>query len=148
MGSEPLCGGSPCHFVPDLKSLGHDVAVHGGRKPVASWAEMLGDQSIRGEETLRVTRRLEPLHAPLPLACRLMRILRAMIERAMLPMFHPRENLPLRRAVALQCIRNDDTRNILAPFEELAEESLRRVLVAPMLHQNIEHVPVLIHGPP
>jgi hypothetical protein len=148
MGSEPLCGGSPCNFVPDLKSLGHDVAVHGGRKPVASWAAMLGEQSIRGEEALRVTRRLEPLQAPLPLAGRLLRMLRAMIERAMLPRFPPRENRPLRRAVALQLIRHDDTRNLWAPFEELAEASLRRMRVAPTLPQNLEHVPVLIHGPP
>jgi hypothetical protein len=98
MGSEPLGGGSPCNFGPDLKSLGHDVAVHGGRKPVASWAEMLGDQPIRGEEALRVTRRREPLHAPLPLAGRLMRMLRAIIEIAMLPMFPPRGTHKIRTA--------------------------------------------------
>jgi hypothetical protein len=75
MGSSLLCGGRPCHFVPDLKSLGHDVAIHGGRKSVASWAEMLGDQSIRREEALGMPRGLEALHAPLPLACRLVGIL-------------------------------------------------------------------------
>ena len=54
------------------KSFGHDLAIGGGREPVAPRSEVLGDGTIRGEEPLRMTRRLEPLHAPLPLAGRLM----------------------------------------------------------------------------
>ena len=76
----PLCCGSPRDFVPDLEPLGHDVAIGGGREPVASWTEVLGDGTIGGEEPLGMSWGLEALHAPLPLACRLMRVLGAAIE--------------------------------------------------------------------
>jgi hypothetical protein len=39
--------------------------------------------------------RLESLHAPLTLACGLMRVLGAVVEIAMLAVFHPWENLAL-----------------------------------------------------
>jgi len=47
-------------------------------------------------------RRLEPLQAPLPLACRLMGILRAIVQIAVLTMFDTREDLSLRRAIAFE----------------------------------------------
>jgi len=73
-------------FLPDLESLGHLLAILEGGEPVASRAEVLGDGTIGGEESLGVTRCLKPLHAPLPLACRLVRILGAVVEIAMLAM--------------------------------------------------------------
>jgi hypothetical protein len=42
-------------FVPALESWGQDAAIGGGREPVASRSEMLGNGPIRGEE---------PLHLP------------------------------------------------------------------------------------
>jgi hypothetical protein len=68
------------------------------------WAEMLGDKAIGGEEPLRLTRRLKALHASLALAGGLMRVLGAVVEIAMLAMFHPRENLALSGPVALQFV--------------------------------------------
>ena len=67
-------------------------------------SEGLGDQPIRGEEALRMPGRLAPLHAPLPLAGRLVRVLCAVVEIAVLSMFHPRQDFWLRGAVALQFI--------------------------------------------
>jgi hypothetical protein len=61
---------------------------------VASRAEVLGDRPISGEEPLRMTRRFEPLHAPLPLARRLMRVLGAIIEVAVLPMLDTGQDFP------------------------------------------------------
>ena len=56
---------------------------------MASWAEVLGDRTIGGEEPLGVPWGLEPLHAPLPLAGRLVGVLRAVIEVPVLAVFHP-----------------------------------------------------------
>jgi hypothetical protein len=72
-----------------------------------------------------------------------MRILRAVIEIAMLPMFHPRQNLSLRGTVVLQGIGDDQAWDRLAPFEELAEELLRGRLISPALDQNIQ--PLAVH---
>jgi hypothetical protein len=58
-------------------------------------AEVLGNRTIRGQETLGVPGRLEPLHASLPLTRGLVGILRAVIEVATLPMFHTGQHLPV-----------------------------------------------------
>ena len=63
-------------------------------------------------------------------------------------MLHPRQNLALRRAVALQLVGNDDAGHVVQPFEQRAKELLRRVLIPPALDQDIEHVIVLIHCTP
>jgi hypothetical protein len=53
--------------------------------------EVLSDGAVSGEELLGVTRRLEPLHVPLPLTGGLMRILGAVVQIPMLAMFYPWE---------------------------------------------------------
>jgi hypothetical protein len=74
--------------------------------------EMLGNRPIRGEKPLRVSRGLESLHASFPLAGGLVGILRAIIEVAVLAVFYPGQDLPLRSAVALELISDDDPRDI------------------------------------
>jgi hypothetical protein len=74
--------------------------------------EVLGDGAISGEEPLGVTRRLEPLHVPFSLTCGLVRVLRPIVQIAMLAMFHPWQNLALGGPVALQLIGNDNTRYV------------------------------------
>ena len=79
---------------------------------MSAWPEMMVNRPIRGEKLLRVSRGLEPLHAPFPLPRRLVRVLSAVIEIAVLAVLHTREDLALRRAVALELIRDDDPRDI------------------------------------
>ena len=49
-----------------------------------TWTEVLGNRAKRGEKPLGVSRGLEPLHASLPLAGRLVGILRAVVQGAVL----------------------------------------------------------------
>jgi hypothetical protein len=77
-----------------------------------------------------------------------MGVLRAVIEVAVLAMFHPRQNLPLCGTIALELVRDDHPWGILTSLKELPKELLGRCFVAAALHQDIEHSPVLIHGPP
>jgi hypothetical protein len=51
-------------------------------------SEVLGKRPICREKSLRVPGGLEPLHTPLPLAGRLMGVLRAVVEIPVLPMLH------------------------------------------------------------
>ena len=95
-----------------------------------------------------MTRRLEALHPALPLAGGLMGVLHTVIQISVLPMFDAWEELPLRGSITLQLVRDDDAWSVLAPLEELAEESLRSLLVAPALHQDIEDLAILIDHPP
>jgi hypothetical protein len=100
------------------------------------------------EEALGLPGRLEPPHRPFPLMGGLMGVFGTIIGVAMLPMLHAGEDLPFDCAVARQFIRNDHPGDIPQAFEELPEELLGRGLVTPPLHQDIEHVAVLIDGAP
>jgi hypothetical protein len=124
------------------------VAVLRSRKEVAPGSEVLGNRPIGGEEALRVPQRFEPLHASLPLAGRLTRVFSAIVKIAMLPMFHARQHLSLRRAMAFQLVCDEHPWDIGYALEQLPEESLSGVLVPPPLYENIQNIAVLIHGPP
>lgn len=43
-------------LLPDLEALGHLVPILRSGESVASWSEVLGNGTIRGQETLRMTR--------------------------------------------------------------------------------------------
>jgi hypothetical protein len=73
-----------------------------------------------------------------------MRVLGAVIEMAMLPMFHARQELSRGGSIALQIIRDDDPWSRLAFFKELAEEFLRGFFVPPVLHHDVEDMAVQI----
>jgi hypothetical protein len=90
----------------------------------------------------------EPVHATFPLARRPRRILTPVIEIATLVVFHPSQHLTFSRAVALQLIRDDHPRDVLQPLEKIAKKHLRRLLVAAALHQDVEHVIVLVDRSP
>jgi hypothetical protein len=68
---------------------------------MSAWPEMLDDRSIGGKEPLGMARRLEALHASLPLACRLVRVLCPIIEIPVLARFYPGEDFSLGGSIAL-----------------------------------------------
>jgi hypothetical protein len=55
------------------------------------------------------------------------------IEGATLTVCHPGQDLPLRRAVALELIGDNHAWHVLQLFEQLAKELLRRLLIPPAL---------------
>src|SRR5919202_6605816 len=112
------------------------------------WSKVLGDRTVRGEKPLRMAGGFEPLHAIFSLACGAMRVLTAVIEGATLAMFHPGQDLPFGRAITLELVRDDHPWHVLQALEQLAKELLRRVLVAAALHQDIQHVVVLVDSTP
>src|SRR5258707_14798110 len=101
-----------------------------------------------GKEALNLPRRLEPLHDPLSSSGRLMGVFGPVIEALMLPMLDPGHDLPLGRGVALQLVRDEHTRGSTLLLEELAEQALGGLLVAPALDKNIENEAVLVDGTP
>src|SRR5262245_33244193 len=66
----------------------------------------------------------------------------------MLAMFYPGQDLALGGTIAFEFISDDYARYVGQPFEQLAEELLRGLLIASTLHQDIQHVPILIDCPP
>jgi len=75
-------------------------------------------------------------------------MLAPVMEIPTLAMFHPREDLPFRRAVALEFIGNAHPWHILQPFEQRAKKLLCGLLVAAALPQDVEDVIVLVNRSP
>jgi hypothetical protein len=83
-----------------------------------------------------------------PWTRRLGRVLAAVVELATLALFHPGQDVPLGRAVALQLIRNAHARDIPQALEQFAKDLLGGVLVAATRPPEVEHVISLSHGAP
>src|SRR3954462_7981135 len=64
---------------------------------------------------------------------------------ALLPM---RQDLAFRRGGALELVGDDHPRRILQALQQLAKEALGGFGIAPALHQDIEHLAVLIDRTP
>src|SRR4051812_46090726 len=64
------------------------------------------------------------------------------------PMLDRGHHLTLGGAVAGQLIRDHHTRHASLALQQLAEQALGGLLVAPALDQGVEHDPILVDGPP
>jgi hypothetical protein len=77
-----------------------------------------------------------------------MRVFGPIVEPFMLSMLHTTQDCPLGCRIARELIGNEHTRNILTPFEQFAKKLLGRLPVPPALHQDIQHMPLLINCTP
>jgi hypothetical protein len=140
-----FCSGD---LPPDMPSVGHLLAIVSRFEPMTSGTEVGQDGPMAREEALHVPRRLESAHRPFPLAARLVGIFRAVVEVSMLPMLHARQDLPLGRAIAFELVCHNHPRDVRQALEKFPEEFLGSVLVTSPLHEDVEDIPVLIHGAP
>ena len=110
--------------------------------------EVLGDGTICREKPLGGPRGLEALQPPFPLARGWMRVLGPGVQRAVLAVYYPWQQLLLRRTVAVELIGHADVRHVPQAFEPLAEELLGGLRVPSALHQEIENMALVIDGTP
>ncbi len=92
--------------------------------------------------------RREAAHRAFPLPRRLVGVFGTVVEAFVLTMLNTRHDLLVCCCVATKLIGNEHARDVLAALQQLAEEFLGCRLVAPALHQDIQHVPVLVNGAP
>lgn len=63
-------------------------------------------------------------------------------------MFDTRHDLHLGRGATLQFVGNEHPRSVTQALEEHAEKAFRRLPVPPTLHENIEHMAILVDCAP
>ena len=95
-----------------------------------------------------MTGRLEATHRSFTLPRRLMRVFCPVVEAFVSAMLNTWHDFLLCRLVAPELIRDQNTRDVLATPEQLAEELLRSSLVPSALHQDIKDVPILVYCAP
>jgi hypothetical protein len=70
------------------------------------------------------------------------------VEPLVLAVLNSRHDFLLGRAIRFQLIRDHDAGSPALPLQQLAQQPLGRLLVAPALDQDIKHDAVLIHSAP
>ena len=113
-----------------------------------SRTEKRRDHSESREESLVVPGRLEATHPPFPFPGGLMGILRPIIQPALLLVLHRRHYFYLGRRIATEFVGDDRSWDIPKSFQQLAKELLGGPFVPPRLNEDVEHIAVLIDGPP
>ena len=136
------------HLIPETERAGSQETAVSCPEQVAADPEQILDDAVHRCEPLQVGGRLEPAHLPRALTRRLMRDLRAVVFVLPSTVDHRRHHGAVRRRVAAQLVRDQSSRLAALSFQQLAEESCGRPPIAPRLHQDVEHVAVLVHGPP
>jgi len=77
-----------------------------------------------------------------------MRIFSTIIEIAVRSVADIGHHLAMRNTVAAQTVGNGAPRLVLQPLQKPHEEALGRFCVPAILHEDVEHGPVLIDSPP
>jgi hypothetical protein len=100
------------------------------------------------ESVGRVRADAEAPHLLFTQSCGLVGVFRSIIQAFVLPMLHAREDLAFRRSITPQFIGDNHTWDVLELFEELPKKAFRRLLVSSALDKDIQHIAILVHGPP
>ena len=117
-------------------------------QPVPRESEKIQNEALNGKKSLRLSRRLEPSHLPLPLPGRLVRDFGSIVRVRIGVVVHRRHDRPQRSAVTLQFVGDNAKRNLALSLQELDKEAFRCATVTPGLDEDVDHVAVLIHCTP
>jgi len=115
---------------------------------MASGPDVTVDHAVCREEPLRLNRRLGPLYLPLSPSRGPMRILGTIIQIAARSVPDIGHHLAMRNTVAAQPVGNAAPRLVLQPVQKPPEEAFRRCRISAILHEDVEHDPVLVHSSP
>ena len=106
------------------------------------------DGGMGRQETLGRSRRLEPLHLPLPTACGLVRVLGPVVSTLPLVVASRETELAYGRAIGPELVGGDGLRRETLFPDQLAQKPDSRGLVPSRLHQDVEHFTFVVHRPP
>jgi hypothetical protein len=92
---------------PDSERCGTGAPIACCGHELTTWSEVAEDHCMRGEEALRLARRLEALHLPLSSASGSMRILGSIIQVPAGPMRDVRKYRSVSDSIAAQTVRDE-----------------------------------------
>jgi hypothetical protein len=110
--------------------------------------EEVRDLVMSRQKPLRLSSGFESLHDPFASSCRLMRILRAIVQTFMLAVFDVKAHLRPCGPIGSELVRDHDARRRDRRFQELCHEPLRSASVPAALDQDVENETILINGAP
>ena len=136
------------HLSPDTEGPCPQEPMMDGSEEMAADPKEILNGSMYREKPLRLGSGLEPAHLALALTGRLVRYLGAIVGVLVCAVDQRRHHSAAGRWVTAQLVRDQPARLAALSFQELAEEPSGRPPIAPRLHKDVEHVAILVHGPP
>lgn len=131
-----------------LRSPGCGERGFGMRSVVCGARRRGTDSGEDGDEALKASRRSEALHHPLPLSQRHMRILGPVVQTFVGSVFDVRHDLPPGCSIRAQLVSDHPLRCDTLLLQKTGQQSPGSLGVAAVLIDFVEHIPVLIDGPP
>ena len=105
-------------------------------------------ESVHRQEAWRMSGGFEPAHLSLALSSRLMRAFRSIVLVSRRAVHHRGHDRALGRGVAAELVRDQTARGAALSFQQFSEETFGRPLIAPGLHEDVDHVAVLVDRSP
>ena len=115
---------------------------------VTANVEQVADESVHGQESLRLPWRFKPSHVSLALPCGLVGDFGAIVLVSVRAMGDRRHDRSVRRPVAAQLVGDQPPRRTLLALQQLAKKACSRPTVATRLDEDIDDVAILIDGTP
>jgi len=135
-------------FLPNLNRLSPHNAIIDRLHEMAAEAKHSLGESIQRQKPLSLNRGGKPTYVTFTLASRLVRHVWSVFPINVIEVFHGRHPCTLSDIIASMFIGHQSAGLLAVAFENAAEETFGRALIAATLHQNINDVAVLIHGAP
>src|ERR671913_302220 len=124
-------GSNPADVGPGLERPRPRGSIFAGGEVVAAEVEEVVDLVVGGEEALCLPRRLEALHLPLSSPCRLVRVLRPVVQALVPAVLDTRQQVLLGRSVTRELVSDHDAWCPALPLQQLAQQALGGLLVPP-----------------
>jgi hypothetical protein len=115
---------------------------------VAPHAKEILNESVHRQESLRVSGGFEPPHLSLALAGRLMRDFGSIVFVLLRVVHDRRHHDAVGSRVAAKLVRDQTPWLTALPFQQFTEEASGRTPITPGLDEDVDHVAVLVDGPP
>ena len=135
------CGSQSGDLVPEGESSGHFGAIVVSGEAMAAGPEVRRDHAEHRQEPLGCAGCAEAFHGAFALPGRLVRVLRPVVQVLRLPVLERRHHLPMRHCVTAEFVGDQHPRRRALPLEELAEEPLGGLGVAPARDEDVRTLP-------
>ena len=120
----------------------------GRPQQVSAYAEEILDHRLDRGEALQMRGRFEAPHLAFTLSRRLVRDFGAVVRILSRAVDHRRHHRAARRRVTTELVGDQPARDTALAFQQLPEEPYRGATISTRLHEDVQHVAVLIHRAP
>ena len=135
-------------FLPNLKGSGTQQSIMDRLQEVAADTKKILSESMECQESLRLSRGVEPSHRSFSLARRFVRDFDSVIRIDVVDVIDRGHDRPMSRIIASKFVGHQPSGFTTLAFDETTEKPFRGTLIATALHENINGITVLVHGSP